>query len=112
MRESGDVMTEAPQNGTKGLAKRRGVEFLRAATNILNKEVFVCLRRGDDLAHGDRLFGRERRNPAPYIPHELIDFLVRHYGFDLEVRNGVMRAFRVRSGTGERGTYRLVVRAG
>lgn len=112
MRESGDVMTEAPQNGTKGLAKRPGVEFVRTATNILNKEDFVCLCRRDDLAHGDCLFGRERRNPAPYISHELIDFLVRHYGFDSDARNGVMLAFRGRSGTGALGTYRLVVRAG
>ena len=87
-------MTGAPQNGIKGLAKRRGLEFLPAATNILNKEDFVYLRRGGDFARGYRLFGRERHNPALYISHELIDFLVRHYGFYLEVPNGVILAFR------------------
>lgn len=73
--KSGNVMTEAPQYGIKGLHKRRGLEFLPAATNILNK------------------FERERLNPAPYISHELIDFLARHYRFYLEVRNGAMLAF-------------------
>lgn len=102
-------MTEAPQNGMKRWAKRRGLEFLRSATNVINKEDFVSLRRGD--ACGYRLFGRERRKPAPYISHELIDFRVGRYGFDLEVRNGVMLACRGRSGAGARGPYRLV-RAG
>lgn len=87
-------MTEAPQNGIKGLAKRRGSEFLPAATRILNKEDFGYLRRGGHFARGYHLFCRERHNPAPYISHELIDFLVRHYRFYLEVRNGVMLAFR------------------
>lgn len=95
-------MTEAPHNGIKGWGKRRGVEFLRTATNILNKTDFVYSRRGDDLARGYRLCGRARRNPAPYSSHELIDFRVCHYGVDLEERNGAMLAFRVRSGAGAR----------
>ena len=153
------------------LAKRRGLEFLPTVTNILNKEDFVYLRRGDDkqesnvmtgeylgckmrlfdyshtaapdyytkhwhtiltarcpfpagtvpdfvitpghylerylvqftemelpgradFARTYRLFGQQGRDPTPYISRELVDFLVRHPGFYLEVRNGVMLAFR------------------
>jgi len=37
-------------------------------------------------------FGED--DPLPYISRELIDFLARHKGFYIELRNGVMLAFR------------------
>jgi len=41
-----------------------------------------------------RLHGQVGRDPSPYISPELIAFLVRHKGFYLEVRNGVLLAFK------------------
>ena len=40
-----------------------------------------------DFAAGYHLYGQEGRDPVPFISRELIDFLVRHKGFYLEVRN-------------------------
>lgn len=104
-------MTEAPQNGIKGWAKRSGLEFFPAATTILNKEDLVYFRRDDDVARGDRLFGRGRHNPAPYISNELIDVPVRRYGFYLQVRTGVTLASRPDQELAN-AENRFVVRAG
>ena len=41
-----------------------------------------------------RVYGREGGDPVAAITAELIDFLARHPGFYVEVRNGVMLAFR------------------
>lgn len=40
------------------------------------------------------LHGQAGHDPSPYISPELVAFLMRHKGFYLEVRNGVLLAFR------------------
>ena len=40
-----------------------------------------------------RLYAKDEYDPSPYISPEMIEFLVSHKGFYLEVRNGVMLAF-------------------
>lgn len=49
--------------------------------------------------HGDfskiyRLYGKDGLDPRPYLSSRITDFLVLHKGFYIEVRNGVMLAFR------------------
>ncbi len=41
-----------------------------------------------------RVYGREGGDPVPAIPPRLIDFLATHHDFYVEVKNGVMLAFR------------------
>lgn len=54
----------------------------------------VALPGSNKLAEKYRLFAKEGADPLPNIPPKLIDFIVKHEGFYLEIRKGVMLAFR------------------
>ncbi len=47
-----------------------------------------------EFAENYHLHGQAGHDPSPYISPELVAFLMRHKGFYLEVRNGVLLAFR------------------
>lgn len=47
-----------------------------------------------EFAENYHLHGQAGHDPSPYISPELVAFLTRHKGFYLEVRNGVLLAFR------------------
>ncbi|TPW13454.1 MAG: sulfate transporter, partial [Halothiobacillaceae bacterium] len=47
-----------------------------------------------DFAEHYRLYGQKEFNPETVVTGELLDFLLRYPGFYLEVRNGVLLAFR------------------
>ncbi len=54
----------------------------------------VALPDGNDLAGKYRLYAKEGADPLSYISPKLIAFIVKHDDFYLEVRKGVMLAFR------------------
>jgi len=56
------------------------------------KEIDILGR--DDFSKAYRLYGQEGNDPIPYVSSQLIDFLINNKGFYLEVRDGVMLAFR------------------
>jgi len=54
----------------------------------------VALPDGNNLAGKYRLYAKEGTDPLSYISPKLIAFIVKHDDFYLEVRKGVMLAFR------------------
>jgi len=54
----------------------------------------IILPKVSDFSEYYRLYAQGEHDPLPFISNELMEFLVRNKGFYLEVRNGVMLAFR------------------
>ncbi len=54
----------------------------------------VELKGNGDFAETYRVYGDEGTDPLPHIPPRLIEFLIQNKGFYIEVRNGVILAFR------------------